>query len=321
MTDIPFATPDLSWEQYLEHRPAYPGSLWKLILDYHDGPLLQAHDIGAGNGISTHGLAHFAASQGAPIPRLTVSDPGRDNIRAAVEALVLRGDGSYSSTSVFGFKLAKAEELVLQPPGSVDLTMACESLHWTQVSEAIELVGKSLRQGGTLCAVFYHIYPTISNSTRAAEAFARVLEEHYKLVFAKKALSNMLIQGHRNVSVGLDYVPLVNDIWADVRRIEINTSAHGGKWPWPEACHRLYGKPESMVPKGCEKEKWDDVEGWSKRCPVSWLKGNLESLASSFNELTWQSEAWRELEQVVHDEVGGELELIWPVAVVLARKK
>lgn len=124
-TATPFSLTNHRWTHYLEHRPAYPDSLFNLWLDYHKGPLVSAHEIGTGCGIGAARFLDVATAKGKLVEHMILSDPAPSNVATTKQNL---NSGQYPNIK-FNFHQKKAEERFLEP-NSVDFVFACEALHW-----------------------------------------------------------------------------------------------------------------------------------------------------------------------------------------------
>ena len=316
---LPFIMSPAFWDQYLKYRPHYPQSMFHDWLDFHQGPLDSVHDLGTGCGIGAQCLMAAAEARGEPVKRVYLSDPGATNLNVAAQAL----NNLTHPDTIFNFQQAKGEDEFLEP-SSIDMVTACESMHWTDAPVATKNILNSLRPGGTFAAVFYHVYPTIRNNARAEQAFRLAMEEHYSRCAKENLLDDNWRKGHLHASTGLDYMDLSPHKWEDVRRIYVNTKDYGNVWPWPHTVELLGPKPASKVDflsgnetRKCE-ENWNDWQ--MEDCTLDWLRESMISLHSAFDEATFSSAAWKELEAAASD-TGGLLHITFPVTILLARKK
>lgn len=306
MASRPF-TKEISWDDYMEHRPAYAPSMWKLWLEYHQGPLSTIHDVGAGGGVAANDLA----ARVPDVKHIYLSDPGQDHLDFASKMLT-----QGHPTVNFTFKNAVAEDAWLED-ASVDLVCCCEALHWVDVDNGMPVMARSLRPGGTFAAVFYQPYPEIRNSERAQAGQTALLDGW------RKGAPDALIQhpawrrGFSNSNAGLDFVPFDSSLWSDFRRVDINTN--GGEWPRSEIIAERFGEAPIRIEEEEGKERWED-EGWKRKgASVETLRQILNKFVNPPEE-TWKSEAWKEVLEGAK-EVGGELDLVFQVAIVLARKR
>lgn len=140
---FPFALQKDVWKHYLQSRPSYPDSLWHQWIEYHQGPLITAHELGTGCGIGAAGLLAASHTRGHPIKHMILSDPSESNVITAKELLKAE---DYPGTRL-SFHQKTGEDSFLEP-GSVDMVIACECLHFTDIERAISSIHASLRPGG-----------------------------------------------------------------------------------------------------------------------------------------------------------------------------
>lgn len=290
----------------MQYRPPYPSSMWKLWLDYHKGPLETIHDAGAGGGVATHDLATKTDAK-----RFFLSDPGKEHLDFAERML----QESHPDVE-FVFNNTVAEDSWLEKE-TVDFLCCCEALHWVDVSKGMPVMAESLRSGGTFAAVYYLPFPEIRNSKRAQVAQRQLLDDFGKNTPDSAVQHPAWRRGFSQSNVGLDFVPFDKDIWTDVRRIEVNL--HGEKWPSSQIMAERFGVARNFYEEGGpEKETWEDGE-WMKKDSAEGLRQLLQKFLGAPDE-TWDCDAWREVLKGA-EEVGGEFELAFQVAIVMARKK
>ncbi|CAM1509794.1 Fc.00g001290.m01.CDS01 [Cosmosporella sp. VM-42] len=304
MSAVPF-TKVISWDEYMEFRPPYPPSMWKLWLDYHQGPLESAHDVGAGGGLAANAIAANSNAK-----RIYVSDPGKEHLDFAEKMLT-----HHHPNTEFVFKNTVAEDLWVEE-GSIDFLCCCEALHWVDVSKGMPVMAKSLRSGGTFAAIYYLPFPKITNNKRAQDGQMRLLEDFEKNTAESSVPGPAWRRGFSQSNVGMDFVPFDGDLWTDVRRIELNLN--GEDWPSSQSIAKRFGEAPKCVEEGCVKERWED-ESWKRTESPEKLRQILQKFLGALDE-TWECEAWQEVLKGA-EEVGGKLELAFQVAMVLARKK
>jgi hypothetical protein len=132
----------------------------------------------------------------------------------------------------------------------------------------------------------------------------------------------------RQLYSGLASLPLIDDQWADVKLIEINNV--DGWWcpsayrsndcshptsPAAESCGRC-----STAARASLERIVVPVDANWRRTVTSpeWLKQMLLSFRLNFSDSSWATSEWCHLEQTLH---GQDVQLEWPVHVLLARKK
>lgn len=328
-----FAMSKDAWDSYLQYRPRYPDSQWHMWLDHHQGPLDVLHEIGTGCGIGTASLLRAAAARGQPVRRAVLSDPTASNIATSRE-LLLRAPRETSSsssshmgsttttttTTEFVFHQQPAEASFLAP-GSVDMAIACECLHCTDIDASLARLHECLRPGGTLAAVFYDLtVAEVRGSPRATRALRDVVGE----VMVGRAGGRRRSGGStgRKVHLGLSYVPFDPDRWTDVRRVYLNTPEGQTEWPPHPALRSFIPEGDSRVDEASEALEWiSDPEGWGlKDCTADWVRGMLGTLQLDLDPGFWEGPLWREMLAAV-DEQGGKVWIVLRANYIMARKK
>lgn len=318
----PFGLTADVWDNYMKYRPNYPDSMWNEWLDYHRGPLATAHDLGTGCGIGAAKLLTAARARGQPIKNMILSDPTDTNIQTTKDFLV--GQNHFAGTE-FTFHQQPGENQFL-PPGSVDLVIACECLHWTEIDKAIAAMHASLRPGGTAAAVFYALPSLrILNNDAAQAAWAKIAAERAAKREAEPRILSPRVQP-RQLGMGLNFVPMDKALWEDVVRTWINFP--NGKTEWsslnPEHAAlnpKSWAQAPSMIDPKTDTLRWvDDHDGWGLReCTIEEIKGILSTMIM-FADIPMDGEAWKELESAVK-EGGGTVHVVWPATTLLGRKK
>ena len=124
----------VNWSDYLDYRPVYPPPFFELIYSYRAGKLgsswSEAHDIGAGCGFVSAGLA-------AKFPSVIVSDPN-DGYGTLARSLLEKDPAS--SEASFRFLQEGAKESSVQT-GTIDVAVAAECIQWNHTAVAIREIG------------------------------------------------------------------------------------------------------------------------------------------------------------------------------------
>ncbi|OHF03964.1 hypothetical protein CORC01_00826 [Colletotrichum orchidophilum] len=294
---------------YVDHRPPYPDSMWELWTSYHEGPLTVVHDIGSGSGNAADGLLTHTTS---PAKHVILTEPRDINIKDCRS----RFRDRFPGTS-FTYRNCRGEDPWEAPVGveDVDFVMACESLHWTILAPTLDNIAKSLRGNGTFAAVIYGPFPGITNNTVANAAFKAFIGEHAAHLLKQEWMTENWKRAARQMFHGMDSVPLKDEIWKDVKRIEINCR---DGW-YAKDYHPLEGTADPVRHLGTsERVVIDDSKDWRISSSVDWLKQSLESMRFGFTEESWQSPKWQEMAKEIGN---GALELEWQVHMILARKR
>lgn len=299
----------LDWKHYINHRPSYPDSMWRLWLAYHKGPLLSTHDIGTGSGNAAESLLVHADPR---LERVILTDPRESNIQDSQNRFAGRFPGTH-----FVYRVRRGEDdwEDLQPDlNKVDFVMACESIHWTDLEPTMKNIAGGLRSGGTFAAVLYWPFPSITNNETASNAFQRLIANHVDELMKKEWMSQAWQRGSKQLN--MDCVPLHDESWEDVQRFYLNC---GKGWAWEQHPEEKdwHAAPVAHLGKH-ERIEHPDCGDWQLDATVQWLKENLESLRFGFTAETWDSKEWIEIQ----DAVGGRtIKLEWQVQMVLGRKR
>ncbi|KAI8179934.1 hypothetical protein K4K54_006150 [Colletotrichum sp. SAR 10_86] len=296
-------------KHYVDHRPSYPDSMWKLWTSYHQGPLTSAHDIGSGSGNGAEGLLTHTTP---PLKHVVLTEPREINIADCRARFKDRFPGTE-----FSYRTCRGEDPWDPPAGleHVDFAMACESIHWTVLGPTTQNIAKSLRPGGTFAAVIYGPFPGITNNKVANAAFKSFIGEHAAHLLKQEWMTENWKRAARQMFHGMDCVPLLDDVWQDVKRVEVNCR---DGW-YAKDYEPMEGTEDPVAHFGTsERVSIDDNEDWQISATVEWLKQSLESMRFGFTEDSWNSPKWKEIEQAVG---GGPLKLQWQVHMILARKR
>ncbi|KAJ0163649.1 hypothetical protein CTA2_2640 [Colletotrichum tanaceti] len=307
-------------KHYIAHRPPYPESMWELWTNYHQGPLVSVHDIGAGSGNGAEGLLRHASP---PPKHVVLTEPQEVNIKDCVARLSSSSSRARFPGTSFAYRQCRGEDPWSPPAGledhchHVDLVMACESLHWTALEPTLDNIAASLREGGTFAAVLYGPFPAITNSAPAHAAFKAFLADHAARLLRRGWMNEDWKRAARQMFHGMECVGLRDEVWEDVKRIAVNCGRDG--W-YARDYEPLEGTADPVGHLGaCERVALDDSEDWRLSASVEWLKQSLASMRFGFTEESWASPHWRAIE----DEVGadGALDLEWQVQMILARRR
>lgn len=311
-----FSLPPNVWDHYIKYRPSYPNSMWNTWLDYHRGPLVTAHEVGTGCGIGAANLMSAAKSRNQPIKQMILSDPADSNVRTTRE--LLQRTNQFPDTT-FTFYQKLGEESFL-PPGSVDMVIACECLHWMDIRRAVASIYTSLRPGGTFAGVHYAV-PTIRivDNKEATEALQRVVQMQRTKQSTSAAFNNRSAEMPQ-LGMGLNFVPLDKSLWQDVVRTWYNVP--DGQTSLPIWSIRA-GTPRapSMIDAETETFRWvQDEDGWGMmNCTVDHIKGMLATTYYS-DETIFQEATWKEFEDAVRKQ-GDHFQVVYFATTFIARKK
>lgn len=316
---FPFALQKDVWTHYMQNRPSYPDSLWRGWIEYHQGPLNTAHELGTGCGIGAASLLAVSKAMGRPIKHMILSDPSEINVTTARE-LVKAED--YPGTRL-SFHQKTGEDSFLEP-GSVDMVIACECLHFTDIEKATASIHRSLRPGGTVAAVFYGVLNArIPDNQRAHDAWKAFGLAHFQRVVDEDRETILSRAKATQVGLGLNFVPLERDMWRDVRRVFVNVPDGQAEWPMEVGLPRgARPNARSRIDHEYDSLEWrSDPDGWAiKDCTAERLKEMMLSMLLQYGDEDWESQEWKEFEAAVRDG-GGAVHFVFPATMIMARKK
>lgn len=137
---------------YERYRPEYPDVLVQLILEYADGPVRTALELGAGTGKATRVLARHGIA-------VTASDPD--------EAMLQQLAAAVPETTTVAAALEQLPRL-----GPFDLVVAAAALHWTAPDGRWDRIARLLRPGGVFAnfgGAPYLADPALEEAMEAAQ--------------------------------------------------------------------------------------------------------------------------------------------------------
>lgn len=147
-----------SAKAYAAFRPAYPPSLFRTVLNYHQlppssGTLL---DLGCGHGLIARYLKpHFKS--------VIAIDPSAGMIAQAQQT---------TTDSDITFRQGGAEDLDFLPDGSVDMAVAGQAAHWFDYGKVWPNLARVVRPGGTVAFWGYK-----DNVLLGAEQATHIMEQ------------------------------------------------------------------------------------------------------------------------------------------------
>ncbi|KUI58635.1 putative S-adenosylmethionine-dependent methyltransferase CRG1 [Cytospora mali] len=286
-----------NWSEYIVYRPIYRESYFNRIFDYHSqkpqAAWSTAHDVGAGCGIVSSGLA-------PRFDKIIVSDPNDGYAEIARKLLV---EQSQLPETKFRFLQEPAEKSSVET-GTVDLIIAAECIQWTDLDVAIQEFNRQLKTGGTL-AVTYYTRPRIVGNEQAQKIWDALWK-----AWCERASSELVDHALAIINTGLESVALPQDSWKGVERIYINT--HGSLEPF-----RLnHLSTDSRVGTG-ERRVWEEGdEDWYDEQGIDWLKAYYATWVPLVPESETQ-DLWKELTRALN---GAKAKIETPIVFILATK-
>lgn len=286
-----------NWSEYIVYRPIYRESYFNRIFDYHSqkpqAVWSTSHDVGAGCGIVSSGLA-------PRFDKTIVSDPNEGYAALGRKLLV---EQSQLPEAKFQFLQEPAEKSSVEA-GTVDLVIAAECIQWTDADAAVQEFGRQLKTGGTL-AITYYTRPRIVGNEKAQGIWDALWE-----AWCERASSELVDRALEIINTALESVALPKDSWEAVKRVYINT--HGSVEPF--RLNRL--SADSRV--GTEEQRvWvEGDEDWHDEQGIDWLKAYYATWVPLVPESETQS-LWKELSQALN---GAKAKIETPIVLILATK-
>lgn len=319
------------WKHYIKYRHQYPVSMFERWLAYHgEGePLESVHDLGTGGGVGA--LAFLEALpkiRGAnPVRTMYLSDPGAANIEAARQNLTAERFPGVAVRFHHGPGEAPNPDIA---PGSLDLCMACECLHWTDIEPVMANIARALRPGGTFATVIYLAVPRILHHDHL-RALQRRLEVAWRAETARRG-HNSPPRKRLQAAMALDFVPLDTGLWQAGSVVRWYCNIHNREWPFeeltwnftPEELERY--RPTRHVhferDGGTEKEEVvTDQETWGlKGLTVDQLRDKYSARQPGALDDFTELPEWKALVEGI-EKVGGIVDVEVPALMILAKRK
>ncbi|KAK9461936.1 S-adenosyl-L-methionine-dependent methyltransferase [Lipomyces oligophaga] len=157
-----FSDSNYSSDLYSDFRPSYPLELYQKLLDFHQGPRSLVVDLGCGPGTATIPLSkYFDHAIGV--------DPSANMIKTATDNAHAKSVCNIQFIQSMGESVDELTE-----PGTVDMIVAPQSVHWFKHDQWFQNCAKSLRVGGTLAYFGYvdHQYKDCPRANEIIEEFS-----------------------------------------------------------------------------------------------------------------------------------------------------
>lgn len=197
------------------------------------------------------------------------------------------------------------------------------AFHYFDAPVAIRSIAETLRPGGTLAAVTYGFRLRFPDHPAMEKLwYAAASNESLRLI-REGRLFPAAVRGLAAAMAGLDFVPLPLD-WFEpgAVRMLINTNDDIVEKSQPlcfvdedQSCW----EPAPSRSRPTDVKKVISDKNWRREADVAWLRGFLGSSQMGFDQQTWETAEWRQLEQMVRAE-GGQVTVEWPVAMILATR-
>lgn len=320
------------WDHYIKHRPQYPDSMFEKWLAYHgeNEPLQAVLDLGTGGGVGAQAfLRALTKIRGTnSVKTMYLTEPGAANIEAARRNLTTR----HFPGTTFKFHHGPGEELNPDiAPRSLDLVMACECLHFTDIEPVMNNIASYLRPGGTFVTIVYHAIPRILNNDRA-RALQKELGRAWREELERRSFLFDL-QKQLQAAMGLDFVPLDDERhWRADSVVRWYCNVSNREWAFEEMARDV--NPEDLArhqPRRCARLEKDggpekeevvtDLAGWGMQgVTVDKLRDIYAARQPGTLDDFPEMPEWKALAAEI-EKGGGTVDLEVPAMMVLAKRK
>ncbi|KAK6957544.1 hypothetical protein Daesc_000331 [Daldinia eschscholtzii] len=229
-----FARPTFSAKAYAAFRPAYPPSLFRTVLNYHQQPASNGTllDLGCGHGLIARYLRpHFKS--------VIAIDPSAGMITQAKQT---------TTDPAITFRQGSAEDLDFLPDGSVDMAVAGQAAHWFDYGKVWPNLARVVRSGGTVAFWGYK-----DNVLVGAERATEIMER--------------FVYGFGEVAPGIEGMgPYWEQPGRSILR-DLLRSVHPPDSDWKEVIRLEHEPGEEGTDETrwmCKKMKLGEVEGYLK---------------------------------------------------------
>ncbi|KAI1470314.1 S-adenosyl-L-methionine-dependent methyltransferase [Daldinia caldariorum] len=296
-----FARPTFSAKAYAAFRPAYPPSLFRTVLNYHQLP---AHsgtllDLGCGHGLIARSLSpHFKS--------VLAIDPSAGMIAQAKQT---------TTDPTVTFRQGGAEDLRFLSDGSVDMAVAGQAAHWFDYGKVWPNLARVVRRGGTV-AFWGYKDNVLVGAERATEVMERFVYGSGEVAPGVEGMGPYWEQPGRSILRDLlrSVHPPDSD-WTDVTRLEHEPGEKGTEETrWLNKKMKL-GEVESYL------RTFSAYNGWKEAHPEA--KSRAEGGEGDVVDIMWdhmidavpewkaKGEQWREIE----------VENDWGTYILMARRR
>ena len=296
------------WTNYRKARPVVPKSFWQRIYDYHashGGSFGTVHDVGAGFG-------EMSLELSKRFTNVIVGDPSPANLNFARDLIDSSADKDASSR--FTFRQERIEESDL-PECSVDMIFSSTALHWMDHEQAVKVMTRQLKPGGTLFICGMGV-PRYHNS-RIQELWWSIMEKSHEGLVARDAAAKKVIDRADAVSIcAYDCVALPErDFEPGAIRLKLNRLGETDAFrfsPWPgnEIHYESQAGPNDRLVEETERDWFFEVD--------------MQGIRTKMDSYPLQPDPQMLEERLaqMEDELdGGKCEGRWPVTIILATKR
>ena len=320
--NVPIISYGSRWDAFKRTGPRYPPSLEKLIMDYHHKHSKSwqlAHDMGPGSGVYSPTLARY-------FRHVHVSDPNSTGLATSRQQLSTWSAANKKSRGRFTFSCERAEQgHDAVADRTVDMAIMTEGAHFSNPEPLVRSAAQTLSKDGTLALVSYSPVCRITGNPRAAEAVQSLFKawgaDPWDVV-CKDA------RGKRQFSVGLDFVPLPDDIFdqSKTRRITINTSGKGSgafivPGVTPDASDNRVHNNERKYDFSSDNND-EQARGWRQEVGPEFFRAMTAALVGA-SAVQQFEQHFEEIQKIVYETSPNGLMITveWTVAILLATRR
>ncbi|KXT00158.1 hypothetical protein AC578_3291 [Pseudocercospora eumusae] len=293
------------WNQYIKGRPPLAESLLQRIWSYHashGGLFNLLHEPGAGAGVHSRRFA-------TKFQKVIVSDISPSNITAAKSHL--------QDLSNITFRVGPLEDYSGIEKESVDMILAINCIHWTDIDKALESVQHQLKPGGTFVSIlFCH---SVLKDPRAQELWLKISWRTLASVWEKDGVP----RGEqplwlKKVVSGGNALPFPETVFEPgVKRVRINYEKDFFPAYVPEEDEKAFERLPDQFGKSDEIVSEKDEVDWGIKADVKRLKEMMDAVVPLEGDEDIDG-LWKEFRDVVGDR---EMEGTVPVSCILATKR
>ncbi|KAI0929476.1 hypothetical protein AcV7_005320 [Taiwanofungus camphoratus] len=312
-----FAKSTFNAVRYAAARPTYPRQLFDFVFRFHErgrgARWEQALDLGCGTGQATLELTPFAHIVGA--------DPSAKMIEQATAGLRVHTQQGYPDLAErVRFVQSPAEELGWMDSESVDLIVSAQAAHWFDWARLWPEAARVLRSGGSLAAWGYSEFRLAEHprATPLIHAYSQGTDPAASLGPHWERPGRTIVDNHlldipdpRTLAAG-------GGAWADFERVFF-TGGHHPHLPAPLPV--LLRKRTSWGGLLSYLRTFSALHTFHERYPADLANPDGDIAVRFYRKLKAQV-AEDEGKGRTGDEVGDEeeVEIEWPLAIILARK-
>ncbi|KAI1802066.1 S-adenosyl-L-methionine-dependent methyltransferase [Daldinia bambusicola] len=296
-----FARPTFSAKAYAAFRPAYPPSLFRTVLNYHQLPASSGTllDLGCGHGLIARSLSpHFKS--------VLAIDPSAGMIAQAKQT---------TTEPTITFRQGGAEDLHFLSDGSVDMAVSGQAAHWFDYGKVWPNLARVVRSGGTV-AFWGYKDNVFVGAEKATEIMERFVYGFGEVAPGVEGMGPYWEQPGRSILRDLlRSVHPPDPDWTDVTRLEHEPGEKGTEETrWLNKKMKL-GEVEGYL------RTFSAYNGWKEAHPEA--KSRAEGGAGDVLDVMWDhiidavpewkamGEQWREVE----------IENDWGTYILMARRR